>query len=222
MKEKLEYTITFIITILMMIYIESNIRNHEFYHNVKQINDPFRLDVLVNKNNKLDESFIPTDLKKLDIRYSNEDKYMRYEAAKSFESLSADASLFGYSIVAVSCYRSYQYQKKLYEGYVAEMGLEYADRSSARPGHSEHQTGLAVDVMGSNKDYDLFEASNEFEWMKNNAHLYGFILRYPKDAEHITGFKYEPWHYRYIGVDISTYIYENDITLEEYIKEKNR
>jgi D-alanyl-D-alanine carboxypeptidase len=222
MKEKLEYTISFIITILLMIYIESNVRNQEFYHNIKNINDPSSIEVLVNKNNKLNESYIPMDLKEIDIRYSNAEKYLRIEAANAFEELSSDATILGYSIIAVSCYRSYNYQQKLYEGYVAEMGLEYADRSSARPGHSEHQTGLAVDVMGSNNDYDSFDKSIEFMWMKNNAHLYGFILRYPSDSEHITGFKYEPWHYRYVGVDIATYIYKNDITLEEYIKEKNR
>ena len=87
---------------------------------------------------------------------------------------------------------------------------------SARAGHSEHQTGLAVDVAGSNDSYDDFEASIEFNWMKKNAHKYGFILRYPKGKEKITGFKYEPWHYRYIGIDIATEIYEKDITLEEY------
>ena len=74
------------------------------------------------------------------------------------------------------------------------------------------------DVMGSNNDYDLFEKSNEFNWMKDNAHLYGFILRYPKGKEKITGFKYEPWHYRYVGVKHAKMIYEGNLTLEEYLK----
>ena len=87
---------------------------------------------------------------------------------------------------------------------------------SARPGHSEHQTGLAVDVMGSNNDYDEFEKSIEFSWMKENAHKYGFILRYPKGKENITGFKYEPWHYRYVGLITATRIFKENITLEEY------
>ena len=89
---------------------------------------------------------------------------------------------------------------------------------SAKPGHSEHQTGLSIDVEGSNLDYDLFAESKEFNWMKNNAHKYGFILRYPKGKEHITGFKYEPWHYRYVGKDVASYIYKNNITLEEYTR----
>ena len=70
--------------------------------------------------------------------------------------------------------------------------------------------------MGSNNDYDLFEESKEYEWMKENAHKYGFILRYPEEKEHITGYKFEPWHYRYVGIDIATIIYENNLTLEEF------
>ena len=89
-------------------------------------------------------------------------------------------------------------------------------KCSAKPGHSEHQTGLAVDIMGSNNDYNLFAESKEFEWMKNNAYKYGFILRYPEHKENITGFKYEPWHYRYVGKDVAKYIYENKLSLEEY------
>ena len=92
--------------------------------------------------------------------------------------------------------------------------------SSARAGHSEHQTGLAVDVSNSSLDYDNFESTKEFYWMKNNAHKFGFILRYPKASFHITGFKYEPWHYRYVGIKIATYIYKNNLTLEEYLLQK--
>ena len=105
----------------------------------------------------------------------------------------------------------------MYNDYVANYGVDYANNCSAKPGYSEHQTGLAVDVMGSNNDYNKFEYTKEFEWMKSNAHLYGFILRYPKGKEHITGYKYEPWHYRYVG-DIASTIYNRNITLEEYKK----
>ena len=99
---------------------------------------------------------------------------------------------------------------------INEKGIVYADKCSARPGHSEHQTGLSIDVMGSNNDYNIFDKSKEFKWMKDNAHKYGFIMRYPKNKEYITGFKYEPWHYRYVGIDTAQKIYENNITLEEY------
>ena len=102
--------------------------------------------------------------------------------------------------------------------YVKEKGVHYADMASARAGHSEHQTGLAVDIADLSLDYDNFESTKEFNWIKKNAHKYGFILRYPKAKFHITGFKYEPWHYRYVGVNIATYIYQNNLTLEEYKK----
>ena len=129
-----------------------------------------------------------------------------------------DAKENGFNIVAVSTYRSYEYQEKLYNNYVNDKGKYYADMCSARAGHSEHQTGLAVDIADLSLDYDNFEYTKEFIWVKENAHKYGFIMRYPKAKFHITGFKYEPWHYRYVGIEIATYIYENNLTLEEYKK----
>lgn len=213
---KAYYTILSIL-VLLFFTTDCDLKNDE-YKNIKMITDPSSNLVLVNKQNKLLSSYIPDDLVTLNIKYANTDKKLRKEAAVSFELLSADALLLGYRIVAVSAYRDYDYQKKLYNYYVTEKGLEYADNCSARPGHSEHQTGLAVDVEGSNHDYDNFEKTNEFEWMSNNAHNYGFIMRYPKEKEKITGFKYEPWHYRFVGVDVATYIYENNLTLEEYLE----
>ena len=130
--------------------------------------------------------------------------------------MSKDAKEVGLNIIAVSTYRSYFYQQELYNNYVKTMGEKKALLASAKPGHSEHQTGLALDVMGSNGDYNKFENTPEFKWMRHNAYKYGFILRYPKGKEHITGFKYEPWHYRYVGKKIAKEIYENNITLEEY------
>ena len=189
-----------------------------FYKNVKNVENPNDLLVLVNKNNKLDSNFVPNNLELIDIKYSNENKYLKREARINFEKLSKEALEQGYKIVAVSTYRDYNYQKKLYEYYVEKYGKEYADDCSAYPGYSEHQTGLAVDVMGSNNDYDLFEQSREFEWMLNNSYKFGFILRYPKEKQNITGFKYEPWHYRYVGEDVSKIIFNNKLTLEEYKK----
>jgi len=177
--------------------------------------------VLVNKNNQLKSNYIPKDLELISLNYSNEFKYLRHEAKIHFESLSKEASILGYRIVAVSAYRDYDYQKKLFNYYVDKKGLEYALECSAKPGHSEHQTGLSVDVEGTNRDYDNFIGSKEYIWMKDNAHKYGFILRYPKGKEHITGFKFEPWHYRYVGIDVATYIYNNNLTLEEYLENKS-
>lgn len=208
-----------LILLITLFYTKNlNIFGNKFYKNIKKISNPNDIDVLVNKNNKLDNKYVPTDLIMLNVKYSNQYKYLREEAAYNFEKLSSDVSKLNYKIVAVSTYRSYIYQKELFNYYVKSKGEKKALKCSAKPGHSEHQTGLAVDVMGSNNDYDEFEKSIEFDWMKNNSYKYGFILRYPKGKEHITGFKYEPWHYRYVGVETATKIYNNNLTLEEYKK----
>lgn len=188
----------------------------KFYYQIKPIKDPESIHVLVNKNHQLSSHYVPKDLEVISNQYAYDEKYLRKEARLSFERLSKEASTLGYRIIGVSAYRDYDYQKKLYQHYVDTKGKKYADLCSARPGHSEHQSGLAIDVMGSNLDYNLFEESEEFTWMSENAHHYGFILRYPKGKEHITGFKYEPWHYRYVGVELATTLYQNNLTLEEY------
>lgn len=214
-----KYKICIIIVIFILYFITMG-KTDDFYENIKTIQNPNKLDVLVNKNNKLPENYVPDDLEYIDIKYSYENKQLKKEAKENFEKLSSDALALGFRIVATSAYRPYDYQKDLYEYYVKEKGQDYADLCSARPGHSEHQTGLAIDVEGSNRSYDDFEDAIEFNWMKENAHKYGFILRYPKGKERITGFKYEPWHYRYVGIEIATYIYEKNITLEEYIEKR--
>ena len=91
------------------------------------------------------------------------------------------------------------------------------DTYSARAGHSEHQTGLAIDVSSNNPDILSFEMSTSFKWMKEHAHEYGFILRYPKGKEDITGYMYEPWHYRYVGKEIATLLYQTGMTFDEYV-----
>jgi len=208
-----------VIGIIVLLFFTKDIDlNNKDYDNISLVTDPLFLDVLVNKNNQLQASFAPFDLVLIDSKYSHNGKMLRKEAALAFEKLSSEAQNLGYRIVAVSAYRDYDYQKNLFNYYVSEKGLDYALECSARPGFSEHQTGLAVDVEGTNRDYDHFDEADEFEWMKNNAHKYGFILRYPKGKEKITKFKYEPWHYRYVGESIATYIYENNLTLEEYLK----
>ena len=200
-----------IIYILLIIILEN-----DFYKDINTIYNPTSYDFLVNKSNKLTSDYIPDDLEIINVKYSCENKYLRKEARINFENMAKDAKKKGFNIVAVSTYRSYEYQEKLYNNYVIDKGFYYADMASARAGHSEHQTGLAVDIANESLDYDNFESTKEFDWMKENSHKYGFILRYPKGKFHITGFKYEPWHYRYVGIDIATYIYKNKLTLEEY------
>ena len=201
-----------IIYILILILLE----NSNFYKDITIVNN-YDYSILVNKNNKLESTYIPEDLESINLNFSCKDKYLRHAAKIAFEKMASDALKDGMHIIAVSTYRSYDYQEKLYNEYVKTKGFYYAETCSARPGHSEHQTGLSVDVADLSLDYDNFENTKEFIWMINNSYKYGFILRYPKGKFHITGFKYEPWHFRYVG-DIAQYIYENNITLEEYKK----
>lgn len=193
------------------------ILNNEFYKNISLIENPDDLLVMVNKNNKLYEHFIPNNLEIINLKYAVGKKLLRRDAKEALEKLCESAQKLGFIIKAESTYRDYQYQEKLYHSYIKKYGEKYADKCSARPGHSEHQTGLAVDVRGSIGDYNDFEKTKEFKWMSDNAYKYGFILRYPKDKEHITGFKYEPWHYRYIGW-YAKEIYIKNLTLEEFLK----
>ena len=120
----------------------------------------------------------------------------------------------GYNIPLVSGYRSYELQKTIYNNYIDIYGQAATDTFSAKPGHSEHQSGLAMDV---GKIDDNYGNTSEGKWLALNANKYGFIIRYPKGKEHITGYKYEPWHIRYLGVDIATKVYSSGLTLEEYL-----
>ena len=213
-EETFKKSIYLVLALLILIFFTKDI--DFFYKKIHNIENPTDILVLVNKNNRLDDKYIPPDLETISLEYATSDKFLRKEAKDSFEKLSSDAKKLGYTIVAVSAYRDYEYQENLFNNYIKEKGEEYALKCSARPGHSEHQTGLSVDVMGSNNDYDEFEKSNEFDWMSNNSYKYGFILRYPKGKEYITGFKYEPWHYRYVGKEVASIIYTEKITLVEY------
>ncbi len=130
-----------------------------------------------------------------------------------FDLLSQAASAEGLNIWLASGFRSYERQKTIYNNYVNWYGQAKTDTLSARPGHSEHQTGLAIDV---NSVTDSFGSTPEAAWLAAHAHEFGFIIRYPKGKEHITGYKYEPWHIRYLGVDMATTIYNSGLTLEEY------
>jgi zinc D-Ala-D-Ala carboxypeptidase len=142
-------------------------------------------------------------------------------ARAAFEKMAAAAKLEGFELVAFSGFRSYEYQQSLYDRYVSRDGKDAADRYSARPGYSEHQTGLAFDIGEKGReDLWLTSAFGETlagQWLVNNAHQYGFILRYPKGKEDITGFMYESWHFRYLEGDTAKQIFEAGITLEEYL-----
>ena len=136
------------------------------------------------------------------------------ETESAFNTLSEAAANQGLDIYLSSGFRSYETQARIYGSYVDSYGKESADTFSARPGYSEHQTGLAIDV---NTIDDSFAGTPEAEWLANHAHEYGFIIRYPKGKESITGYKYEPWHIRYLGVEKATEVYNSGLTLEEFL-----
>lgn len=142
-------------------------------------------------------------------------------AQKAVDEMIQAAKKQNIRLTAFSGYRSYAYQETLYTNYVARDGQEEADRYSARPGHSEHQTGLAFDIGEVGKEdlwlTDAFGETAAGKWLVDNAHEYGFILRYPKGKEHITGFMYESWHFRYVGKDVAAKIKKQNVTLEEYL-----
>ena len=173
--------------------------------------------LLVNKEHRLNKNYVP-DLITMDNQYAkNIHNKIHPLVYNYFQKMVNKAKEDNIVLYSVSAYRSYMDQEKIFASYVKEDGLEKAKRYSAFPGSSEHQTGLAIDI---NTCFikDHFERTKEYAWLKNNAYKYGFILRYPKDKELITGYVYEPWHYRYVGVEYAKYIYDHDLTLEEYCK----
>ena len=187
-----------------------------FYTNTKETDLSKNKLIIVNKYNYLNNLYTPQNLEELNLKYANKNMKLTKEAKIAFEALSETASKENLNIIAMSTYRSYKYQQTLYNNYVLKDGKNLADTYSARPGYSEHQTALAVDVYNKQLSYLEFEQTKEFAWMQKNAHKFGFILRYPKNKEYITGYTYEPWHYRYIGIKEATYIHKNNITFEEY------
>lgn len=194
--------------------VNSNL-DKTFYKNINKADTSKGNLILVNKYYYLNDNYEPSNL--VDISSKHGTGKLKKEAYDAFKKMYADAKDEGLYLYIASPYRSYDRQKTLYTNYVTIDGTKEADKYSARPGYSEHQTGLAFDLgTASNHSINDFSSSNEFKWVKKNAHKYGFILRYPYGKTYITGYIYEPWHYRYVGVDVATYIYKNNITYEEY------
>lgn len=190
--------------------------DYEFYSNIEKTDTSKNYTMLVNKHYQLDKDYKPDDIVPCSPMYAYDDNSLREEAYIAFKRLFNDAKKEGYTIIINSSYRDYEWQENLYQSYKRDSGLKYADSIAARPGHSEHQTGLTIDVATYNTPLAKFEDTEEFKWMSTNAHKYGFILRYPKGKEHITGYDYESWHYRYVGEEIATEVYQKNITYEEY------
>ena len=181
------------------------------------------IQAVVNKEYGLPEDYKPKDLVVPNVPFSFsgtvEKSYLRKEAAEALEKLFLLAKQEGIQLNAVSGFRSYEYQKTLYANNVKKKGQEHTDRFSAKPGHSEHQTGLTMDVSSKSANNELelaFANTKEGKWLKENAHRAGFIICYSKGKESITGYAYEPWHIRYVG-HIAENIYKKNLTLEEYM-----
>lgn len=178
---------------------------------------------IVNKKRHLPLDYEPSGLTTPDVPLATEDSpkenMLRGEAARAAENLFKQAKASGYNMILASGYRSSSLQAFYYNQYVSRDGQEAADKYSARPGTSEHQTGLAFDIARKDRKCYLdicFADLVEGKWVAQNAYKYGFILRYQKGKENITGYQYEPWHFRYVGVDLAKKIHDSGKTLEEY------
>lgn len=182
---------------------------------------------LVNKEYSLPKNYVPKNMVVPNVRFDvanyDDRKQMRPEAAQALEETFTAAERDGYYLVGVSAYRSYHRQYDIFINNIVTKGKTHTLRYSAVPGTSEHQTGLAIDVTSEslhNRLDETFASTPEGKWLAVNAHKFGFIVRYPKNKEDITGYAYEPWHIRYVGRALATYLYKHDMTLDEYYRYK--
>ncbi|QPC46604.1 M15 family metallopeptidase [Mangrovibacillus cuniculi] len=191
------------------------------------VQNPENAWVLVNKELALPKDYYPEDLVRPSVPFVFGDEevekaLIREEAAIALEQWFEKAKNENIDILAASGFRSYDRQATIFQATVDTKGEEHAIQAVALPGKSEHQTGLAMDITSPSVNYDLVQEygdTKEGKWLSETAHEFGFILRYPKDKESITGYMYEPWHFRYVGVELATYLKEKNWTLEEYMNE---
>ncbi len=196
-------------------YINSKAYLPPYENEEKADTDKYGYLVLVNKYYKLAEDYKPDDLVEVESNYGR--GYLRIEAYEAYKKMQDDAEKEGLSMYITSPYRSYDTQYRLYNYYLSIDPQEVVDTYSARPGNSEHQLGLAIDILKAGYDFDNFYQTKEAEWLKENAYKYGFIFRYPEDKVDITGYKFEPWHYRYVG-EIAKDVYDSGLTYDEYFE----
>lgn len=188
--------------------------DYDFYTNVNTLHNYLDITTLVNKYNKLPDNYEIDDLVVLDNEYSNKGEKVRKVIYNDLKKMFDDAKKDNINLNVISGFRTYEKQDTLFNNSIKKNGIDHALIYSAKPGYSEHQLGLAIDI---NSVEENFKNTNEYKWLKNNSYKYGFIERYPESKEYITGFGYEPWHYRYLGVDITTRIFTENITYEEYV-----
>lgn len=195
-----------------------------FDKNKYSLSDPTSIWVVVNKNRALPNNYQPADLVVPNVRLAgsalSENMHLRRVTARALEDLFTAAAGQKINLKLGSGFRSQVSQSTLYHSYVVSVGQTEADRASARPGHSEHQTGFAIDVEAADGVCNIqqcFANTAEGKWLATNAYKYGFIIRYPNGKETITGYEYEPWHIRYVGVELSSQMRRTGVlTLEEF------
>ena len=190
--------------------------NNDFYDNSIETNINDGNLMLVNKYHYLPENYNPNDIVDVKNWYCYGENKIKEEVYQKFIEMFNAAKEQDKKLIISSGYRTYEDQKETYDNYVDRYGVKKADGLAARPGYSEHETGLTLDITTGKATKDTFESTEEFTWLKENSYKYGFILRYPKGKEDITGYDYEPWHYRYVGVEVATKIHDLDITFDEY------
>lgn len=192
-------------------------RDYEHYENIKEANPEQGILLNVNKYYKLNEEFEPENLTNINLQYAYSGNKITKEANDAYISMWNAANKEEIRLIVNSSYRNYASQETVYNNIKASSGTKGTDKVAARPGHSEHQTGLAIDVFEiSNQSTSTFKESNAYLWLKENAYKYGFIERYPEEKEYLTGYSFESWHWRYVGEDAAKIIHEEDITFDEY------
>ncbi|MBP3921128.1 MAG: M15 family metallopeptidase [Bacilli bacterium] len=190
--------------------------DNDWYTDTKKADLSKKELILVNKFNYLDEDYSIQDIKEISPMYAYSENESNDEIMSFYKKMFNAASKENIDLIISSAFRSYDEQEKTYNEYKNFKGEEYANKYAAKAGYSEHQTGLAFDILTTGANTDNFENTKEFSWLRDNAYKYGFIMRYPKDKEYLTGYEYEPWHYRYVGVDVASKIYKEDLTFDEY------
>lgn len=197
----------------VVIYVEIGL-DIEFYTEMDEITNYDEVDALVNKYHKLPSNYEAKDLVTLSKTYSSRGHKIKKVVSEPLMKMIDAARADGLNLLVISGYRTERTQRGLFNNSVKRHGMDHALIYSAKPGHSEHQLGLAVDL---NSTEESFDQTKEYKWLKANSYKYGFIERYPKGKEFITGYGYEPWHYRYLGVDLATKVYTENVTYEEYL-----
>lgn len=187
-----------------------------YYEDSTLIKDPNRIDTLANKYLEIPEDYEPNDLVDMDDKYANNtygQKQLRKEAYDKFVEMCKAAKKDGVKFYAESAYRSYKYQNNIFNSYVYNSGQEAADKYAAKPGFSEHELGLAIDLANI---WTITTKGEEYKWISKNAYKYGYIIRYKKEWEDITGYAAESWHIRYVGKKAASIIQKENIPYEEY------